>query len=201
MSYHDHLKAGIEQNFEESPSSLSLYTSLARRMNAGGFDKRLVDAVAQKSRGRYDVYDAWVYGQVHAMVKGGEMVMFTIEFGETPCADKEVEKNNRKLAQLPLPFHAKFLGGNRDFDGHLSWDKPLMLSHNVSFDGSRTIEAAENVPLEVGYTQSTTTWVHLCQQQTLARWPYGHTAIYVIQWRAGDWNARREGALPSLVDK
>jgi hypothetical protein len=55
------------------------------------------------------------------------------------------------------------------------------------------------IPLEIGHTDASRTWLHLVESGALARWPYGSTRLFVLETRprfclsralAEDWFGR-----------
>ena len=85
---------------------------------------------------------------------------------------------------LPSPFRARFVGGAGIGDGDLYWDGEIEFGsgptdgemHYGKFDAGRCT-------LEVGYTRPTTTLYYLTNLGgcVLARWPYGHNVIDLLQ--------------------
>jgi len=49
MSYHDAFKHGIDQSFDEEPSSLAVYWKILGEMNAGVYRRGYVDVVVQRA--------------------------------------------------------------------------------------------------------------------------------------------------------
>jgi hypothetical protein len=184
MSYHDAFKHGIDQSFDEEPSSLAVYWKILGEMNAGVYRRGYVDVVVQRALDQpYDIYDAWVFAQVHCMSKAGDIQILRVELGHEPASDKAIAKNNSALVAMPTPFHGTFDGGPGDFDGEVTWAEPILV-------GGTRWEPGQ-VPLEVGTTRCATTWLHLCRYRWLARWPYGSTDIYILQWKHEAWQASR----------
>ena len=158
MSIHETWMASIDDLLTE-PGELEVYSKLCRRMSAGEFAPH-VDIVTQRWSGSYDLYDAYAFGQVYASLLDGDVTLTPINLDAEPAADAKDGLNNERLAGLPAPFAAHFVGGGGDDDGVLSWDE-------------------ERAPLEVGYTRPLTTLLHL-HHGSLARWPYGHTRIWLL---------------------
>jgi hypothetical protein len=194
MSYHDAVRNGIDQALNEEPASLAVYWNVLQQMIAGEYRQGYVDVVVQKALNqRYDIYDAWVFAQIHCMSQTGDIQILSVELGHTPADDKAVTKNNAALAELPAPFQATFHGGLDDFDGEVTWNEPVITRAGRWSPGV--------APLEVGTTRSATTWLHLCQRRWLARWPYGSPDVYVIQWKPEAWQASTERTLEKLLPK
>jgi len=174
VNLHEAWSATVDERVAAEPGAFAIYVDLRRHMTAGKFEP-YVDIVTQHERGGYDLYDAYTFGQVHAHIATGEIHVKRIDLGSMPSADAASEINNSKLSKLPAPFKARFRGGNGDCDGTLEWGATFQT-------GDVRWEPHSSVPLEVGLTRPATTWRHLCGERFLARWPYGHTSIWLLWW-------------------
>ena len=186
MSYHDDFKQSLDETFRKAPSETDVYWEVLHKMNTGFFERSYVDIFVQHAARRYDIYDAWVFAQLHAMAASGELKVLRVDVGSEPDADSAIAKNIAALDKLPEPFHGTFWGGRHDFDGNIRWDCPIEVS------GERW--EPQTTRLEVGTTKCATTWMHLCGARWLARWPYGSTDVFILRWKTAQ-------GLPSLLKK
>jgi hypothetical protein len=192
MSYHDAFKQGLDQSFNDDPSELNVYWGVLREMNSSVYRRGYIDIMIQKGIDtHYDIYDAWVFAQIHCMSKTGDLQILRVDLGHSPAGDKAVVQNNAALAALPSPFRGDFKGGQRDSDGDVTWDEPILVNGDRWEPGQ--------APLEVGTTRCATTWLHLCRYRWLARWPYGSTDVYVMQWKREAWTASSERVAKKIL--
>lgn len=135
-----------------------------------------------------DPYRGWDSGQVAALSKLiaagmlGKFRIVNIPLGVSPSRDSAREANRDALANLPCGITAEvYDGGNgrgSESDGHLTIPDGL---DAVDEDGSRRVaDGWRCVPIEIGHTDATRTYMHLAQEGAVARWPYGHDRIYVV---------------------
>ena len=162
----------------KEPAWAFLTAEVCTRLNTNYYDPRHVDVIMQLHRGLFDLYDAFAFLQVHALIGNGTFVIADIPVGREPSPDKSIQRNRTLLGGLDKRFKAEFRGGLSDSDGFLHWHDDLYLT-DVDDDGSikRFRIPARRVPLEVGYTKGSRTLTHLTQETALARWPYGHDEI------------------------
>ncbi|HEX8464765.1 MAG TPA: hypothetical protein VF627_09140 [Abditibacterium sp.] len=158
------------------------------KMQLGHFEKSSIEMVLQKWRDSpYDLYDAYTFCQVHAMIWLGAIAMARVDIGIEPKADKEVEfhktvlhRDNHKL------FFGDFWGEKADYDGFINWREPSQFEIKRCDDKGKLIGhdfpvlEPREVPLEVGYTEGSRTLTHLLSRGALARWPYGSKIITIM---------------------
>lgn len=167
----------VEELLHDDPKAARVIVEITRNLRNGFYEQDYVDAIFQKSRGMYDVYDALNFGQIHAELMSGRILIVTIEVGCCPYKDHEVEKNQMALMGVEKsgPFSATFKGGLGDSDGHLSWTEPIYMERLS--DHKELLIKPFQAPLEVGTTTIETTFNHLYYELWLARWPYRSTYI------------------------
>lgn len=122
---------------------------------------------------------------VHAAMFSGQISVVTVETEGFPCPDADVDGNNRLISDLPEPFSAKFYGGLKDQDGYVEWSEPIRTVATVGHadltqTSSRVMVDPRSIPLEVGYTKASRTFLHLAQERALARWPYDSDKITIM---------------------
>ena len=128
MSYHDDFRRAIDRGFADKADELPVYMGLLQKMNAGHFERDYIDIFLQHyTTSYYDIYDAWFFGQLHALSAKQELQILKLPLSHEPSADTAVEVNNQKLAGLPDPFTAHFWGGQADFDGEVEWRTDILV--------------------------------------------------------------------------
>lgn len=194
MSIHDDVNRTQADKAFKDPEMVRVIGQYLAKMAVRDFDH--LDAVVQKWRYPFDMYDAYAFQIVHGWLCDGKVCMVQISVDGTPSNDKDIEHQNRILSKIRRPFRAKFWGGLADSDGEFSWDEtigvtqfPFVTMPELREDlqiGPRT------VPLEVGYTLASRTALHLWEDGAVARWPYGHDRITLFVTTSGRslWHER-----------
>lgn len=182
----DDIARNIVHKFMRDESQSRILNEYLTKMNQGFYPKEDVDFVVQKwiGRGRaFDIYDAYFFSQFHTLKEMGYLVGFYVETIGEASKDSNINYNDWIMKNLPSPFFGEFYGGLADQDGSLGWGKPIIANNVISNSEFRTgeiqreIPARQMIPLEVGYTKSYTTWLHLMGERCLARFPYGYDRI------------------------
>ena len=89
--------------------------------------------------------------------------------------------NEMTLSAIGAPFSVEF----RNIDGQrrslLMWDKPVIVhSHRAGgAHQTRQIEPSSAF-LEIGYARAVTTGLALREDRFVARWPHGHSFVYLL---------------------
>jgi len=186
----------VEENYGNA-DFMETYGNIAKRMNSGYYDQEWIDTIVQRHRegGRYSLSDAVCVGRIMHGIWSGYIYQTKIETSGLPTADSDVIGNQSSLDNLPIPFSAKFWGGNKtDHDGILSWKEDIKLTQaNGNFDPPRyraVMHEQFSAPLEVGYTDASCTWFRLLKSRAVARWPYGHRCITLYVAVENDWNSK-----------
>ena len=177
--------AAIEQMFVRNPKCAMVAYQCLAKLQAGFFDVEWTAAVFQHwDRRPVTVYDAWIFAMVNAAYHCGDLQIALVDVGAEPAGDKATTINNDRLSDLPPPFWASFAGGNVPSDGYLKWDKPVVVESPECAILHETIKTRILQPggasLEVGFTQSATTYHYFCSGSPIARWPYGSTRIWLL---------------------
>lgn len=171
------------------------------KLRSGGFDAGFVDTVVQKHtrHAEYDIYDAFIFSQIWHDLHSGRMSYFRINLGSLPTADantndldvalrglsgkrvSQVRPDNPERVQLDCLISGSFIGQLGPADGKLEWTGVIPVT-TYNADGNTRIENVpeKSIPIEVGWTASTTTANHLISRQALARWPYYSKWIHVL---------------------
>jgi len=151
----------------------------------------------------------WYYAILcYAAVLSGKIGACKVQIGEEPAEDSRMEENDRVLqATLWEPFSACAMRAYEN-DGTFHWDAPIRATQFVRVKRSYSsvpIELAPwAAPLEIGYTRSYRSYIHLLGPETaLVRWCYGDDFIRIFKMLpdAVKEKHRRERALlfPSSV--
>lgn len=135
-------------------------------------------------------FSAWTPGQLAALSllitagRAGDIEITGVEVGQEPRRDSARRENQMALSQLPHGIKAEVYieGDCHDSDGDV--DIPDGLQIVDTTEQAATPAQARGwtkIPLEIGHTDATRTWLHLCQEGALARWPYGSDVLYVVE--------------------
>lgn len=177
---------GLERSLKDNPDALATYQEVRRRMRLRYYDH--LDVLVQKHLGDFDLEEAYVFANLHTWMMEGDILIATIEVGQEPIADSMLAEQNRRRSSLPPPFTAEFWGGKALNDGQLRWSSPIKVGQVLPGTGEeRWRMIPENsAPLEVGYTELGTTFMHLVDEHFLARWPYGSKTITLLHVVGGE---------------
>jgi hypothetical protein len=162
-----------------------LYDYLGK-MRKGYFEGWYLASILQKHvRSRddlYDLYDAYYFALVHTGLCRGRILSAQVVVGQMPSMDRDLARNNPVLSSLPFPFSSPGVrGGTGGNDGSLEWRESVrfgQITHN-GIEGGKYVDPMM-VPLEVGYTDGSTTVKHLIESRALARWPLFSERIYIF---------------------
>jgi len=139
-----------------------------------------VDLLAQGRRTRHQL----ALGALLSCLDGMSPAWVVARLPSGPLPDEELRGNRRLLAELPAPFSASLYCAN-DEDGAVQWAAPL---------GVRVFDEAamKSLPLEVGYVDPGTLFMHLVLSGGFFRWPYGSSWLYgCVADAAAFWAWRR----------
>lgn len=156
-----------------------------------------IDALGQDGRygrGSWPLEQVEAFAVLHAMVYGGQVASIRIGAGGKPWRDMDREANAAALSRLPRPFTAyvDLDQNNSRGDGTLQWDEPIHISLATGLierspDGSTfPIPLHGMIPpgsaaLEIGSSLASRTLTHLTiDGSAVARWPYGHSVIWLF---------------------
>jgi hypothetical protein len=187
--YHDTMYTRIDAILEESHEQYRASRAILKRLNSGHYPHDYVDLLMQPSRkSRFDIYDAYLFGQLHTAIMHGWILGSRWEVGAIPAGNAEVAWNVQQLATLSdwAPICATFDpadGAVGDLgDGTVSWGQPLTFGQLFQAGKPREVQIdSSSVCLEVGSTQATTTSWHLIQWRSVARWPYESKYLWILQ--------------------
>ncbi|VVQ35065.1 hypothetical protein [Pseudomonas fluorescens] len=168
----------------QTPESLRILSDYCAELEKGAWAQSFIDCVYQYSwHHTPDMYDKYILFDVIQALKrcNGNYLVFQVPVGEGPCADKAIEQNNEILCRLPVPFEARFLGGNQDEDGYLQWGRPIHAPIAVGREFHWALLDTLLLPLEVGTNSSAKFQMYMNTRGGIARWPYGaeHITVFI----------------------
>lgn len=155
--------------------------------------KWMTDAFGQPFGGWKAAHDAYLW-RLYEFWFMGELAVTRLPMGCTPYADKQREANHAALQALKLidgPQVSAKVDMDQclspDGDGSLTWENEITLGIIVPGDPILDAWAHVNpigprsaVPLEIGYTDPVTTYMHLLDGQGVARWAYGSNEVVLM---------------------
>lgn len=151
----------------------------------------------QPSRGWTDG-QLWDLSGLLTFLVEGNVRLFRVPIGAEPVQDRFRAKNQAALrAGLPEGCTARMWGAERgvsqsvdDDDGFVAfstgvkyWSWELYGNEPLDLD----LGTYGNLPLEIGRTDASRTYLHLVENGAVARWPYNHDVLTVLvdvpRWR------------------
>ncbi|GGQ25214.1 hypothetical protein GCM10010140_64410 [Streptosporangium pseudovulgare] len=197
-----------------------------RKTGVPAYDKGIVSAMGQPFGGWDSEADAVLWYLLRLFITG-ELLVAHVPLGMGPSRDKE-RRRNQKVLDEALSRQGIVACVDQEqqgagYDGHihlLSGWRARRLWFEVEKDSfrfrslSETIgPLAENggIPLEIGYTDPTRTFMHLREYGGVVRWPYGSDGLYLLALREGketdlqdlfeaDWKSRSEGTFINTIN-
>lgn len=171
---------GVHRLIDSDSQWASALAGIADRMNDGHYERELIEFVVQRTHAaQYTMYDAFSLSVLLTGLGTGEFVAFRVELPERPSGNLRRSQNVEMLQATPAPFRAGFEGRAPDEDGFLGWDEPLQMIQDPVFSRDPQVMILDpgSLPLEIGYTDSSTTWGHLQFRPGLARMAYGWSSL------------------------
>jgi hypothetical protein len=168
----------------------------ARELARNPHWKWLTDAFGQPFGG----WNAGQYAYLHQLYQFwaiGELAVTRLPIGCTPYADRQRERNQAALNALSViegpedPGVTAGVDADQDLspygDGWFTWSNEIVLGMRIKDEPAAEAWAYVNplgptgvVPLEIGYTDTQTTYWHLLRGFGLARWPYGSESVILL---------------------
>lgn len=128
-----------------------------------------------------DVVNGYWHAQLLALEGSGDLQLFNIPIGTTPPADRLLRTAQPMLqSALPLGWSVEITaecGRPAESDGCIYQPKVR--------DSSLMTEWGGSMPLEIGSTTITRTWMHLFTDGGVARWPYGCDHLVIMSLTRG----------------
>lgn len=173
----------VEELFKEDITRSINAIEFLEEIRSGNIDKDFVNAVCMKQNSDFlNIYDAYTIREVSEFIKYDLIYYKKIEIGGTPFPDKCKKENNEILKLLPKRFEAEFFhnsGWGFYNDGYFE-----LKSGELEFRLNLNAEVKKlddfTAPLEVGTTESYTSFNHIIHDGSLARWPYHSKYIHLF---------------------
>ena len=172
----------VDRAFYEHEDFVPVVYKIWRRLLNKEIDKIFVDAVFQYNHYKFpypDIYDAYLFCQIETRLIMGELLYFRIPLGQVPVGNSQVAINQKSLNEglkdssidgIELKaVVAPEKGRGARKDGQLRWEKELI---GEAKDGTIYEVAPDYIPLEIGTTDSITTYQHIVRDGGVARWAY-----------------------------
>lgn len=182
------------EEWDSDPETAKIIPGCIEGLRTGRWSRDYLDAVGQLHWGgpsQWPRHQVAAFAHMHAYLESGLAAQVAIHVGRAPCRDAERDANASALANLPSPFtaHLDRTQRNADADGWLKWYSPITVlcateavyypsraSNPTAVRAPRIIPPGE-VPLEVGSSPPSRTFMHIHEDLGVARWPYESTHI------------------------
>jgi hypothetical protein len=133
-------------------------------------------------------YGDWNMGQLFALYclsyiySSGHLAVAEFEVPSSPMKDSGRLQNQEMLSKLPAGISATVDANQRgaEGDGIIEWTTPIPGIIETRAGKEQVMITPRRAPLEIGYTDASTTCFHLIRFGHVARWPYGHNVIAVL---------------------
>jgi hypothetical protein len=143
----------------------------------------IMDSLFQETGdGRPRDVDVLFYSELVFQLLKGHLFYTGIDVRCPPSPNpKEELLNELTLATVEPPFGISFTNGNHQRQASLLWHEPVTVhSHRAGrAHATKRLEPGCAL-LTVGYTRAIHTGLSLKEQRVLARWPHGHSFIYLL---------------------
>jgi hypothetical protein len=126
--------------------------------------------------------DVLFYSELVFQLLKGHLFYTGIDVGRPPLLNpKEALLNEITLAAVRPPFEIGFGTGNGRRQPSLTWHEPVTVhSHREGrAHATKQLEPGSAL-LTIGYARAIHTGLSLKEQRVLARWPHGHSFIYLF---------------------
>jgi hypothetical protein len=191
---HEDAALRLVEEWDSDPEGAAIIPKYAEGLRTGRWCRDYIDAIGQLHRigpSRWPRHQVAAFVLMHHYLMSGFAAQVEIYVGRTPCPDVERDANASALANLPVPFVARVdrTQQNADQDGWLEWQSPITVNRSlgVAYYSSsagdpepiliRHVIPPGRVPLEVGSTLPSRTYLHTHADCGVARWPYETTWI------------------------
>lgn len=170
----------------QDEKAIKIYTETLQFLKNNHWPAWYVEIIMQNYRATTDPADILAFVHVHCYIVAGKVWTCELEVHHEPFGDSEIDQNNRILKNhLPDIFTGEFIpekGRGARSDGYIEAKSDFTVTDAWSINEQTTsrLAATRIFPLEVGYTKSYTTYRHLVENGSVARWPYGSKKIYLL---------------------
>jgi hypothetical protein len=191
---HEDAALALLEEWDSDPEGVAILPIYVEGLRTGRWARDYLDAIGQLHRVepfRWPRHQVAAFALMHHYLMSGLAASVQINVDGTPYPDAERDANASALADLPAPFtaHLSRTQHHADQDGWLEWHSPI--TANRSIGEACYSSASDNpepilvrhvippgrVPLEVGSTLPSRTYLHTYADCGVARWPYDATRI------------------------
>ncbi len=126
--------------------------------------------------------DVLFYSELIFQLIRGHVYYIGIDVKRPPVVSpEEAILDEITLAALESPFVAEFQKTDGQATAALRWSKPVTV-HNHRAGKSHLTKDLEpgSALLQIGYTRAITTGLALKEHKIIARWPHGHSFMYLL---------------------
>ncbi|MFF1444094.1 hypothetical protein [Streptomyces sp. NPDC058295] len=191
---HEELAQDLLDDITASPAAAAVFAGWRRRFKEGDYDPAYVARIGQTQRdpAYWPLEQVAAFVAIHAGLMAGRFAHVEVDVGHSPGPDADRSGNAVKLQEAHPLFHADLdmHQNGADCDGWLSWEEPIAVNKSsglglVTGCGTSPVEVimhvdSHGVPLEVGSSKASRTYLHLLQEDGVARWAYGDDRIYLL---------------------
>ena len=126
--------------------------------------------------------DVLFYSELIFQLIRGHLYYIGIEVKNPPVTNPEEGiLDEITLAAVDAPFVVEFRKTNGQTIATLQWNKPVTVhSHRAGKSHLTTKLEPGSALLQIGYTRAITTGLTLKEHRIIARWPHGHTCMYLL---------------------
>ncbi|MFD9056192.1 hypothetical protein ACFWCM_12830 [Streptomyces albidoflavus] len=178
----------------QDPGSARVFAEWRRRFQEGNYDAQYVAAIGQTNRDPkyWPLEQTASFIHVHTGLMSGLYGHVSISVGASPGPDADRAGNAEKLRHVHRLFaaHLDMEQNGADSDGDLSWKQGISLNRSsglglITDCGTAPVRMLANVapwkvPLEVGSSKPSRTFLHLHMEGGVARWPYDSDRITLL---------------------
>jgi hypothetical protein len=189
---HEDTAKRLAMEWDSDPVEAGFIPMHVEGLRTGHWSRDYLDAVGQVHRvgpSMWPRHQVAAFAMLNFWLMKGLVAQVEISVGRTPYPDAERDANAAALANLPEPFVAHLDRTQRraDADGWLEWHSPITVNRSVgvAFYASGTelpgpilvrhVIPPGGVPLEVGSSLPSRTYLHAIEDNGVARWPYDST--------------------------
>ena len=208
---HEDAALALAEEWDSEPDGTAIISNCVEGLRTGRWSREYLDAIGQLHRvgpSRWPRHQVAAFAMMHHYLMSGIVADVWIHVGRTPYPDAEREANALALAKLPAPFiaHLDRTQHHADQDGWLEWHSPITVNRSIGeacYSPAtehpepifiRHVIPPGKVPLEVGSTLPSRTFIHTFQDRGVARWPYEATRIRLFVSSRFPWPIPRKGA-------
>jgi hypothetical protein len=193
MTWHEDAAMRAAQEFMTKPHGGEAIGVYYQGLAEGRWDNNFLDVVGQSDarRGTWDVGQVYSFAQFHTAWISGEYAACYVPVGGTPGPDADRAGNAAlaAVAREPFVIEVDQQQNNADQDGRVSWSEALRMTAFVPdqelIDGqdAKVYDVKvgpQSIPLEIGTTLPSRTWLHMQRDGGVVRWPYGQDRLTVF---------------------